>query len=490
MDRLELYFLPTTLNVTDKNYRLGRLQIKFLLTSIAFAIGYWVNTYFTEFIAARYVMIFNLVFFVGQLFAFKSGVSLRITSHVFIFICWLVIFTLTLFSGGIQSYVLGWVLIIPIISLILLSYTIAWFWGLIGFFTVVFFYTTQPTEFLPPNLIFVTNNLLIASLHIGLLFLLLTLIYIFYKQQNLLISTIESQNEILKSSKEEIAAQNEELSQSQEEILAQRDVVALQNYSLEEARRIIEKQNEALTLKNEGLEIEIKKRTAELVEYNQQLEQFAFMSSHNLRAPIARILGLSNVLEITKDEHDEIMIRKSLIVSARELDRVVKDLTTILEIRKSNTSILVDIDLREELNLILINLEKEIAETKTTILSDFTEAYLIRTIRPYLDSILINLISNAIKYRHENRTPEIQIKTELVDEYFCLTIKDNGLGIDLAKHKDKLFTLYSRFHHHVEGKGLGLYLVKIQAESLGGKVEVASDLNSGTTFTIYFKQKM
>jgi signal transduction histidine kinase len=305
-----------------------------------------------------------------------------------------------------------------------------------------------------------------------------------------LISTIESQNEILKSSKEEIAAQNEELSQSQEEILTQRDVVALQNYSLEEARGIIEKQNEALTLKNEGLEIEIKKRTAELVEYNQQLEQFAFMSSHNLRAPIARILGLSNVLEITKDEHDEIIIRKSLIVSARELDRVVKDLTTILEIRKSNTSILVDIDLREELNLILINLEKEIAETKTTILSDFTEAYLIRTIRPYLDSILINLISNAIKYRHENRTPEIQIKTELVDEYFCLTIKDNGLGIDLAKHKDKLFTLYSRFHHHVEGKGLGLYLVKIQAESLGGKVEVASDLNSGTTFTIYFKQKM
>ena len=86
MDRLELYFLPTTLNVTDKNYRLGRLQIKFLLTSIAFAIGYWVNTYFTEFIAARYVMIFNLVFFVGQLFAFKSGVSLRITSHVFIWV--------------------------------------------------------------------------------------------------------------------------------------------------------------------------------------------------------------------------------------------------------------------------------------------------------------------------------------------------------------------------------------------------------------------
>ncbi len=488
MDRLELYFLPPTLEVTDKNYRLGRLQIKFMLTSIAFGLGYLVDTYFTGFIIARYVMIINCLLFTSQLFAFKGGLSLRITSHIFIFICWSIIFTLTLFSGGIQSYVLGWILLIPIISLILLTYTIAWIWGVIGFFTVVFFYFIQPTELIPFDLIFVTNNLLIASLHVGLLFLLLTLIYIFYKQQNALIDTIEEQNETLKSSKEEIATQNEELSQSQEEISSQRDLVTLQNQSLEEARGIIEKQNEALTVKNENLEIEIKKRTAELVEYNQQLEQFAFMSSHNLRAPIARILGLFNVLEITQNKDDEITIRKSLIVSARELDRVVKDLTTILEIRKNNTSILIDIDLHEELNLVLINLEKEITETKTTITLDFDRASTIRTIRPYLDSILINLISNAIKYRKENHSPIIEIKTELIDEYLCLTIKDNGMGIDLAKYKDKLFTLYSRFHNHVEGKGLGLYLVKIQAETLGGKVEVVSDLNKGTAFTIYFRQ--
>jgi light-regulated signal transduction histidine kinase (bacteriophytochrome) len=277
------------------------------------------------------------------------------------------------------------------------------------------------------------------------------------------------------------------LVQSQEELASQRDTVEEQNHRLEEARKVIEVQHQILLEKNEGLEIEISKRTRELVDYNQQLEQFAFMSSHNLRAPIARILGLGNLLEIMTDEADVLKVKQNLIASARELDRVVKDLNTILEIRKNTISSVQKIDLAKELKLIKLNLEKDILETDTRLVIDFSDAPTIRTVRPYLDSIAINLISNAIKCRHPDRKPVVEVKSGFRGILFFLEVKDNGVGIDLDTYGHKIFTLYSRFHNHVEGKGLGLYLVKTQCEALVGSVTVKSSLTLDTTFTASFK---
>lgn len=487
MTSVESYFLPSNLSADEKKSRLARLQIKFIIISILFAIGYWVNTFFTGFIVSRYLMAFSAFFFTLQLLAYKWGTTLRLTSHLFVFVCWLIVFILSLFSGGMQSYVLSWLALIPIMGLILLGSRAAWLWGSIGFLTVLFFYNINTNVILPSHLITPTTTLLVASLQIGLQFIILTLTYIFDEHQIELINKIERQNQVLTTAKEEVAAQNEELTQSQEEISSQRDLVELQNEALKEARRIIEEQNSELKQKNEGLEIEIEKRTKELVEYNHQLEQFAFVSSHNLRSPIARILGLGNLLEITHLPEDEIVIKQNLIVSARELDRVVKDLNTILEIRKNNTSAVAEIDLSEEFNLIQLNLDKEISETNTNIKADFTNARIIRTVRPYLDSILMNLISNALKYRHPDRPPVITIRSEMRDNFLCLRVTDNGIGIDLNQYRQKLFTMYSRFHTHVEGKGLGLYLVKTQCEALGGKIEVTSQVGEGTTFTVFIK---
>jgi light-regulated signal transduction histidine kinase (bacteriophytochrome) len=299
---------------------------------------------------------------------------------------------------------------------------------------------------------------------------------------------ISAQNETLRKIHDEITAQNEELIQSQEEISAQRDLVTEQNRKLGEARLIIEKQHEEIKQRNENLEEQVDKRTKELVEYNQQLEQFAFISSHNLRAPVARILGLGQLMELSgKSAQDEELIHKSLISTTRELDRVVRDLNTILEIKKTNTSVLTEIDLNEELKLIRINLEKEILETNAEVIADFSRVNSIQSIRPYLDSILVNLISNSIKYRHPHRSPIIKLKTELAGSFIKLTVEDNGLGIDLALCRDKVFTLYSRFHNHVEGKGLGLYLVKTQVTAMGGRIDVESELNRSLTFHIYLK---
>ena len=276
------------------------------------------------------------------------------------------------------------------------------------------------------------------------------------KELNELNEAVISQNETLQERQEEIQTQNEELKQSQEEVLTQRDIVFAQNEKLEEARVVIEKQNEETKLQNENLELEVHTRTKELVAYNQQLEQFAFISAHNLRAPVARILGLGNILDLeSKYSEDNKMIYQKMVTTAKELDRVVRDLNTILEIRKNNESIISEVKFDEELFLVKQYVEKEIEDTRSIIQADFSKAPKVQSVKPYVESVIQNLLSNAIKYRHPNRLPIINLTTEIVDGYVCLTVSDNGLGIDTELHKNKIFNLYQRFHTHVEGKGLG-----------------------------------
>jgi signal transduction histidine kinase len=165
---------------------------------------------------------------------------------------------------------------------------------------------------------------------------------------------------------------------------------------------------------------------------------------------------------------------------------VIRDLNLILNIQK-HTSNLVNVDLTPAFVRVIKMLEKEIDETNATITKDFSEAQVVYAVAPYVESILYNLISNAIKYRDPARTPFITLKTNLEQDFVCLIISDNGLGINLGKYKQNMFTLYKRFHTHMEGKGLGLYLVKTQIIALGGKIDVESELDKGTTFKVYFK---
>jgi signal transduction histidine kinase len=146
------------------------------------------------------------------------------------------------------------------------------------------------------------------------------------------------------------------------------------------------------------------------------------------------------------------------------------------------------VNFSQEIELIKSNLEKEILETQCEILEYFQEVPSIISVKTYIDSILFNLISNAIKYRSPDRTLSIAVRTFIVDDYVCLEVQDNGLGFDLTKYGKDVFSLYKRFHTHTEGKGLGLYLVKMQVLALGGKVEVISVPDQGSTFRTYFKK--
>lgn len=292
----------------------------------------------------------------------------------------------------------------------------------------------------------------------------------------------------------EIQNQNEEIVSQNEELLTHQDTLSLQNQQLQEAQKTIKEQSEKIHSLNNYLKNEVDIRTQELqktnqelIEHNNQLEQFAFIAAHNLRAPLTRVLGLANLIQMSSTEADKQTALEKLVSSTHDLDQVIKDLNAILNIKR-HTGNFSEVDLNESLTRTKRILEREIEDTQAKIIINFSEADKVYAIGPYVESILYNLISNAIKYRDPERTPFIAIKTTHEKEFVCLAVMDNGLGIDLSKYKQSVFSLYKRFHVHVEGKGLGLYLVKTQIEALGGRVEVKSEPNEGTTFQVYFKR--
>ena len=128
----------------------------------------------------------------------------------------------------------------------------------------------------------------------------------------------------------------------------------------------------------------------------------------------------------------------------------------------------------------------QIMKNEAVITSDFSEMAKIKYDTIYLESIFLNLVGNSLKYRSNERIPEIFIKSEVIKGKVRLIFKDNGLGIDLEKHGHKLFGLNKVFHRHPEAKGVGLFMVKTQVEALNGTIYATSEVNKGTTFTINF----
>ncbi len=234
-------------------------------------------------------------------------------------------------------------------------------------------------------------------------------------------------------------------------------------------------------------ELQKEEMANDLVKRNNELEQFTYIVSHNLRSPVASLIGLTQVLsefELREDEKQDII--NGISQSAGRLDEVIRDLNDILHL-KSNIE---DKKERVVFSTLVSEIERGMAQDfnrgKYFIETDFSSVDEHYTVKNYMVSIFGNLISNSIKYRKEHEIPVIKIKSEVDGPKMVLTFIDNGIGIDVNKNNNELFGLYKRFHHHVEGKGLGLYMVKSQVETLGGKITVVSELNKGTEFKIEF----
>lgn len=250
-------------------------------------------------------------------------------------------------------------------------------------------------------------------------------------------------------------------------------------------------QRKTADVKLRELNKSLRAHTRELVTANKGLEQFSYIVSHNLRSPVANILGLANLLQYSEypQEVKETFFDE-IFSNVDRLDSVITDLNSILQVKEDKKAKKEKIDLNKLISGIEFSIQHLINKEKAEIRCNFQETASITTVKTYLYSIFYNLIINSIKYRKPDIQPVIEINTIRKGEFIIFTFKDNGLGMDLTSKKDQIFNLYKRFHHHIEGKGMGLFMVKTQVEMLGGKITVESQLKQGTTFTIIFKENV
>ncbi|MFV7236352.1 PAS domain S-box protein [Flavobacterium sp. ZB4R12] len=228
----------------------------------------------------------------------------------------------------------------------------------------------------------------------------------------------------------------------------------------------------------------------ELTQNNKDLKQFSYITSHNLRAPLSNLTGLLNLIEDIPIENQELKeILNGFNKSTHLLNETINDLVKVIII-KDNPSIQKEAVLLKEIFENVFNqLSFQIELYKPIIKLNFEKVSVLNTNKAYIESILLNLLTNAIKYKSENRKLKITINANEVDDTVYLIFKDNGIGIDLERNRDKVFGLYQRFHNYPDSKGLGLYLVKSQVETMGGTISIESEVNKGTTFTLTFKNK-
>lgn len=228
----------------------------------------------------------------------------------------------------------------------------------------------------------------------------------------------------------------------------------------------------------------------ELTRLNTNLLQFNYIVSHNLRSPISNISGLLSILKTYESQFpkDSLEILKHLATSVGNLDQVMNDLNTLLDLRKNlspgQSVIHLDVFIKD----ILKNFEDIIQTKEASVISHCTHPSAITTQPSILNSILFNLLSNAFKYTTPNRKPRVEIACTFQNEHVTISISDNGIGMDLKRIGDQLYAPFRRFHGHFDGKGLGLSMVKTQVEMLGGTITVQSTAGVGTTFTVTLPQ--
>lgn len=225
----------------------------------------------------------------------------------------------------------------------------------------------------------------------------------------------------------------------------------------------------------------------ELTQNNKDLKQFSYITSHNLRAPLSNLIGLLNLIEdipINDSELSEII--NGFKKSTHLLNETINDLVKIIVIKDKISIQKENVTINEVVEHVFSQLKFQIEQSKPILKLNFDEADTIYTNKAYLESILINLLTNSIKYKSETKKLKISITIKKTNNSTILKFKDNGIGIDLKRNSEHIFGLYQRFHDYPDSKGLGLYLVKSQIESLGGTISIESEVNKGTEFTLTF----
>ncbi|WP_405251196.1 ATP-binding protein [Dokdonia sp. Asnod3-C12] len=218
--------------------------------------------------------------------------------------------------------------------------------------------------------------------------------------------------------------------------------------------------------------------------HNSRLYDFAHIISHNLRSQVGNLQMSAALFDTSNLSADQNELLQNFTKIGKSLDITLKHLNKIVSVHsvasKTRDSVVID----EVYKRVVAGLSQTIRENKVVMYTDFSEVEEIPYIEAYLESILQNLITNAIRYKHPDRDPEISLYTYEENGKVHLLVKDNGLGIDLEKHGEELFKIYKTFHGNDDALGLGLFLTRNEVEAMGGEINVESKVGKGSKFIV------
>jgi signal transduction histidine kinase len=246
--------------------------------------------------------------------------------------------------------------------------------------------------------------------------------------------------------------------------------------------------NEELQASNE----ELNKSNTQLIRTNVDLDNFIYTASHDLKAPISNIEGLLLALERelpAASRVGDVPYMLTLMQEATErFKRTITHLTDISRLQKEHDQAAELVRLDVVVEAVRLDLLPLIEQTQAQLEVQVPASVMLTFSEKNLRSVVYNLLSNALKYRYPDRVPQVRVSYLPQHEYQVLEVQDNGLGMDLSHSQEKLFAMFQRLHTHVEGTGIGLYMVKKIVENAGGRIEVASQLGQGSTFRVYFRR--
>ncbi|WP_299102435.1 PAS domain-containing sensor histidine kinase [uncultured Winogradskyella sp.] len=236
-------------------------------------------------------------------------------------------------------------------------------------------------------------------------------------------------------------------------------------------------------------EINLEKASEIVASQNSRLFNFAHIVSHNLRSHSSNLTLIVQLINDLNTVEEKLELLDNISHVSESLNTTIEHLNEVVSIQTNSNQLKVEVNFADTLEQVTTSINQIIDNNNVTINADFSKAEFIKYIPAYLDSIFLNLITNAIKYKHQDRDPVINISASRDYKNYdrvVLKISDNGSGINMKKFGDKIFGMYKTFHYNEDARGIGLFITKNQIESLDGEIQVESELNIGTTFTIKF----
>ena len=288
--------------------------------------------------------------------------------------------------------------------------------------------------------------------------------------------------------KEQVEIRNRELNMQKIQLAEQSDLLESQNQMNIARNDRLSEYSELLKSQVDERSQHIEDKNEDLLAQNVKLDLFTFIVAHTLRLPVSQLKGLSNILnyESGRDRKvlDEVLDRMKNSIDS--LESILLDLLKILDIQKGYHDMHEQVNLNEELSKTLELFEDDIIRNNVVVQRNSPNSVNILGNRVYVESILFNLISNAIKFRAPDRTPEVHINISNDNGLIEIDVEDNGIGIDMTYAREKIFKLYQRFDLDRPGRGFGLFLTKSQVEALRGTIDIESEVGKGSKFKLTF----